>query len=78
MAFVAGAALPLTRQRPARATCTMAADGGEKKSLGQWLLEKINHNFDDDFGYEVFLKKAMTAKDEEERKRNEAERKAKK
>lgn len=78
MAFVAGAALPMTRQRPARATCTMSAGGGEKKSLGQWLLEKINHNFDEDFGYEVFLKKAMTAKDVEERKRNEEEKKAKK
>lgn len=33
--------------------------------------------FDEDFGYEVFLKKAMTAKDLEERKRNE-EQKAKK
>lgn len=42
------------------------------------LLEKINHNFDEDFGYEVFLKKAMTAKDVEERKRNEEEKKAKK
>lgn len=38
----------------------------------------MSTQFDDDFGYEVFLKKAMTAKDEEERKRNEAERKAKK
>lgn len=37
MAFVAGAALPMTRQRPARATCTMSAGGGEKKSLGQWV-----------------------------------------
>lgn len=34
--------------------------------------------FDEDFGYEVFLKKAMTAKDVEERKRNEEEKKAKK
>lgn len=34
--------------------------------------------FDNDYGYEVFLKKAMAAKDEEERKRNEAQRKANK
>lgn len=38
MAFVAGAALPLTSRRPARATCTtMMAEGGEKKSLGKWV-----------------------------------------
>ncbi|OSX75087.1 hypothetical protein BU14_0256s0040 [Porphyra umbilicalis] len=79
MAFVAGAALPLTSRRPARATCTtMMAEGGEKKPLGKWLLEKINHNFDFEYGYESFHKKAMTQKDAEERKRDEELRKANK
>lgn len=73
-AFVAHTPLNASRQAgPAqRATCArsvrMAAEGGEKKSLGDWLLSKIMHNNEEVYGYEPFLKQAMDARDEEKSK----------
>lgn len=46
----------------------MSAGDGKKKSLSEWLYSKMMHNAlwegDEEAGYEVFFKEAMSARED--------------
>lgn len=72
-------------QRSARAvvsksrSVTMMAEasgGGEKESLFDWLMSKVMHNYQAEYGYETFFKPAEAEREQEiNRVREEADRK---
>lgn len=52
----------------------MAGSSGEKESLTDWLMNKVMHNFQFEYGYETYFKPAETAREKEvNRVRDEAD-----
>lgn len=83
-AFVCPAAVPANRaassrsqpctepRRSSRTVVCMAEEKKKTKTFREWLHSKFMHNAmwegDENHGYEMFFKDAMTARDEEKRR----------
>lgn len=46
----------------------MSAAKDEKKGFLEWLQDKLMHNQNDSFGYELYHKGGMSAREEEQKK----------
>lgn len=83
-AFISPAALPSNRAastrcdgatQPRRTSRTVVcmAEAKKPKSFREWLYSKLMHNAqwegDENHGYELFFKEAMTARDEEKKRK---------
>lgn len=54
----------------------MAGASGEKESLFDWLMSKVMHNFQYEYGYETYFKPAEKEREKEiDRVREEADKK---